>query len=65
MREVAGSGIGVTELVPQAIANAGEGPTPEQDRREGGAAPALAERDGSYAEQLERRSASLAGLLGR
>ena len=43
----------------------GEGPTPEQDRREGGAAPALAERDGSYAEQLERHSASLAGLLGR
>ncbi|WP_029150493.1 SDR family NAD(P)-dependent oxidoreductase [Microbacterium indicum] len=86
--QLAGTGIGVTELVPPAVANAGQErinpaalpmgefldeviglivrePTPNEVVVEAAQHLRWAERDGSYAEQLERRSAALATLLAR
>jgi len=86
--QLAGTGVGVTELVPPAVANAGQEkinpaalamdafldevlglithePTPSEVVVEAARHLRWAERDGSYAEQLERRSAALATLLGR
>ncbi|MEL7975832.1 SDR family NAD(P)-dependent oxidoreductase [Isoptericola sp. F-RaC21] len=86
--QLAGTGIGVTELVPPAVANAGQEkinpaalpmgafldeviglltqePTPNEVVVEAAQHLRWAERDGSYAEQLERRSATSAALLGR
>lgn len=86
--QLAGTGVGVTELVPPAVANAGQEkinpaalpmgafldevialitqePTPNEIVVEAARHLRWAERDGSYAEQLERRSAALATLLGR
>lgn len=86
--QLAGTGIGVTELVPPAIANAGQEkinpaalpmgafldevigiitqePGPNEVVVEAAHHLRWAERDGSYAEQLEGRSAALATLLGR
>lgn len=86
--QLAGTGVGVTELVPPAIANAcqekinptalpmgafvdevigiiTQEPSPNEVVVEAAQHLRWAERDGSYVEQLEGRSAALAPLLGR
>lgn len=86
--QLAGTGVGVTELIPPAVATAGQErvnpaalpldafldevvalitaePTPREVVVEGARHLRHAERDGTYAELLERRSAALSMLPGR
>jgi short-subunit dehydrogenase involved in D-alanine esterification of teichoic acids len=86
--QLAGTGVDVTELVPPAVATAGqekvnpaalplesfldevtglatESPTPNEIVVTAALALRWAERDGSYAELLERRSQALSSLPGR
>lgn len=86
--QLAGTGIEVTELIPPAVATAGqekinpaalpldgfldevmklltENPTPNEIVVERALPLRWAERDGTYAELLERRSQALSTLLGR